>query len=312
VSIRLIAIDIDGTLLPASGPISPRTCAALRRAEAHGLEIVIATGRRQAFALPWVRHIGLRKNGVVISSNGAVMRRYDGVLLDRRFLPVEVARELCGQMRGYGTLVFTFDREGAVVRGSDALVIEDLKRSDVRLQKWIQANRSHIVEIAPIERAFDSGESPIQGMLCGSVRQMKQAQERLLDGPLGGQISMHRTEYAARDMSILDLLPLGCSKGTALHQLAQERGLDRPAIMAIGDNLNDVEMLDYAGRGVLMANADGEMLGMADEHGWERTGSCDDDGVAQVIEALLRDPSYASSEGNRESPEHEDKIAEWA
>jgi Cof subfamily protein (haloacid dehalogenase superfamily) len=320
VSIRLIAVDIDGTLLPSSGaPIGQRTCAALRAAEAHGLEIVIATGRRQAFAAPWIRSIGLRKNGVVISSNGAVTRRFDGALMERQFLPVEVARGLCGRMRGYGTLVFTFDREGPAADGSGALVIEDLKRSGGRLARWVEANRSQLTEITPIERAFDSGEAPIQGMLCGSVRQMKEAQARLLAGELGSQVSMHRTEYAAKDLSILDLLPLGCSKGTALERLARERGLDRQAIMAIGDNFNDVEMLDYAGRGVLMANADGEMLAMADERGWEQTGSCDDDGVAQVIEPLLRDAPYTSAgssgadaDSNHESAEREDKIAEWA
>jgi Cof subfamily protein (haloacid dehalogenase superfamily) len=311
VSIRLVAIDIDGTLLPSSGgPISQRTCAALRAAEAQGIEIVIATGRRQAFAVPRIRPIGLRKNGVVISSNGAVMRHFNGALLDRQFLDVETARRLCGQLRGHGTLVFTFDREGP-----GAMVIEDLACFDKRLARWVEANRSHLAGIAPLERAFDSGEAPIQGMLCGGVRQMKEVQERLLAGELGGRLSMHRTEYAEKDLSILDLLPLGCSKGTALESLVRRRGLGRDEVMAIGDNLNDFEMLAYAGRGVLMANAGDEMLGMAGERGWEQTGSCDEDGVAQIVETLLRNAPNVpanSPEGGPEGSGHEDKIAEWA
>jgi Cof subfamily protein (haloacid dehalogenase superfamily) len=315
VSIRLIAIDIDGTLLPTSGgPISQRNGAALRAAEAQGIEIVIATGRRQAFAVPRIQPLGLRSNGVVISSNGAVVRRSGGELLDRRFLDIETARALCGQTRSYGTLVFTFDREGA-----GSLVIEDLHRFNKRLAGWVEANRHDLVGIAPLEHAFGSGEAPIQGMLCGGVGQMKEVQERLLAGELGGRLSMHRTEYAVRDLSILDLLPWGCSKGTALEGLARWRGLGQDEVMAIGDNLNDWEMLDYAGRGVLMANAGDEMLAIAGERGWECTGSCDEDGVAQVVEALLgiAPPIPANStggdaNGNPEGAGREDKIPEWA
>jgi Cof subfamily protein (haloacid dehalogenase superfamily) len=311
VTIRLIAIDIDGTLLPSSGgPISERTGRALRACEAQGIEIVIATGRRQAFALPWIQSLGLGRNGVVISSNGAVTRRFDGELLDRRFLAIETARGLCGLIRGHGTLVFTFDRQG-----SGALVMENLHRFDQRLAGWVEANRSDLIGIVPLERAFDSGEAPIQGMLCGTVKQMRQIEERLIAGELGGQLSMHRTEYAARDLSILDLLPEGCSKGTALESLAREWGIRPDEVMAIGDNLNDCEMLDYAGRGVLMANAGGEMLAMAGERGWELTGSCDEDGVAQIAETLLRDlpkSQSGSPDSNPGSSGREDKIAEWA
>ena len=82
-SIQLIAIDIDGTLMPSAGPrISPRNCAALQAAEAAGIEIVIATGRRQAYAMPLIAQVGLSEDSVMISSNGAVVRGFDGTLLD--------------------------------------------------------------------------------------------------------------------------------------------------------------------------------------------------------------------------------------
>jgi HAD superfamily hydrolase (TIGR01484 family) len=104
VSIRLIAIDIDGTLTRSTGPeISARNRAALRAAEAAGIEIVISTGRREAFAMPLIAPVGLSGESVMISSNGAVVRGFDGKLLDRRFLPVETARGLCAALRGYGT-----------------------------------------------------------------------------------------------------------------------------------------------------------------------------------------------------------------
>src|SRR6201996_7162742 len=151
--IRLIAIDIDGTLMPSRGPrISSRNCEALRAAEAAGVEVVISTGRRQAYAMPLIAPIGLSEDSVMISSNGAVIRGFDGTLLDRRFLAVETARTLCQQLRGNGTLVFTFDREG-----QGGLVIESLRHLAARIERWVESNRPHLLEVNPIEHAFSTG-----------------------------------------------------------------------------------------------------------------------------------------------------------
>jgi Cof subfamily protein (haloacid dehalogenase superfamily) len=309
VSIRLIAIDIDGTLMPSTGPgISSRNCAALRAAEAAGIEIVIATGRRQAYAMPLIAQVGLDENSVMISSNGAVVRGFDGQLLDRRFLPVETARQLCVALRGYGTMVFTFDREG-----TGALVIESLQQLHARIDRWVEANRPYLVEMQPLERAFDAGEEPIQGMVCGTVAEMLAAQRQLLLSEVGGQIAMHRTEYAARNLSILDLLPPGCSKGAALDSLARIRGLERSQIMAIGDNLNDLEMLEYAGRAVVMANAGEEVLSLAMRRGWEITASNNDDGVALAVEEVVRQTlAKRDAEGNGGQEIADNAMVEFA
>jgi Cof subfamily protein (haloacid dehalogenase superfamily) len=309
VSIRLIAIDIDGTLVSSAGPkISPRNCAALRAAEAAGIEVVIATGRRQAYAMPLIAQVGLNEEAVMISSNGAVVRGFDGELLDRRFLPVETARRLCVGLRGYGTLVFTFDREGV-----GALVIESLPQLHARIERWVDANRPYLVEIQPIERAFDTGEEPIQGMICGTVAEMVAAEKQLKLSEVGGQIAMHRTEYPARNLSILDLLPPGCSKGAALDSLARIRGLKPEQIMAIGDNLNDLEMLAYAGRAVVMANASQEMRDVAQRRGWELTASNDDDGVALAVEQVLRQQaSDQGADGNGEEEEVDSSMVQFA
>jgi Cof subfamily protein (haloacid dehalogenase superfamily) len=309
VSIRLIAIDIDGTLMPSGGPrISPRNCAALQAAEAAGIEIVISTGRRQAYAMPLVAQVGLSEDSVMISSNGAVVRGFDGTLLDRRFLPVETARALSALLRGYGTAVFTFDREG-----TGALVIENMHQLHARIDRWVEANRPYLLEVQPIERAFDGGEEPIQGMVCGTVAEMIVAEKQLLLSNVAELVAMHRTEYAARNLSILDLLPPGCSKGAALHSLAGIRGLERDQIMAIGDNLNDLEMLEYAGRAVVMANASDEILALARQRGWEITASNDDDGVALAVEEVLRQaPALQDAEGNSEEQVAAAAVVEFA
>jgi HAD superfamily hydrolase (TIGR01484 family) len=245
---------------------------------------------------------------VMISSNGAVVRGFDGQLLDRRFLPVETARQLSVALRGHGTMVFTFDREG-----TGALVIESMQQLHARIDRWVEANRPYLVEVQPIERAFDAGEEPIQGMICGTVAEMIAAEKQLLASDLAGQIAMHRTEYASRNLSILDLLPPGCSKGAALDSLARIRGLEREQIMAIGDNLNDLEMLDFAGRSVVMANASEEILALALRRGWEVTASNDDDGVALAVEEVVRRALAAQdADGNGDGAIAGNAVVEFA
>jgi hypothetical protein len=96
-----------------------------------------------------------------------------------------------------------------------------------------------------------------------------------------------RTEYPARDISILDLMPLGISKGWALERLATRLSIDRKETMAIGDNWNDATMLEWAGQGIVMANAAQELRTLAKMRGWKQAPSNDDDGVAVVLERAV-------------------------
>ncbi|HEY6448740.1 MAG TPA: HAD family hydrolase [Acidobacteriaceae bacterium] len=281
--IRMIAVDIDGTLLPSVGTdISPRNCRALTEAQASGIEIVIATGRRQAYAKPLLIPIGLEPHTVLITSNGTVTRTLAGDLIDRFFLPVETARALCPALRPFGATVFTFDGEGP-----GELVLESLAPLHARIALWVEANRPWIREVQPLERAFDSGEAPVQAMVCGALEAMARAVASLAAGDLAPHIAMHRTEYPARDLTILDILPPGCSKGTALERHAQRRGISREAILAIGDNWNDLEMLQAAGHAVVMANGAPDLVAMARRVGWTVAPANNADGVAAVVESVL-------------------------
>jgi hydroxymethylpyrimidine pyrophosphatase-like HAD family hydrolase len=291
---RLIAIDIDGTLLPTSGTtISRRNCRALREAQAAGLHIVIATGRRHQYAEPVLEQVGLSPRTVMISSNGSVVRHFDGVLIQRNLLTVASARALCPALRPFGeTMVFTFDRER-----EPTLVVESVASLHRSIGAWVESNRHDMVEIAPLESAFDQGEAPIQGMLCGNIARVRAAQRALEGMDLAAGITMHRTEYAERDLGILDLLPPRCSKGHALEDYARSLGLEAAEVMAIGDNFNDLAMLEYAGQAVLMKNAGSEMQALASRHGWAITLSNDEDGVAEVLEPLIRSAQQAGGVG---------------
>jgi Cof subfamily protein (haloacid dehalogenase superfamily) len=281
--VRLVAIDMDGTLLQSFAPaVSARTARALRKVQQAGIIVAIATGRRQAYAAPLLGSLDLRADMPLITSNGAVTRTLAGEPMDRCHLPAAVARELCGLLRGFGAVVFTFDRPGP-----GELVLENLQQAHDRIALWVEANRASIAEVRPLEDAFRDGEDPIQGMVCGTVDEMKAAEAALRGSSLFANCECARTEYPARNLSILDLLPLGVSKGKALEQLAARLGVGRLETMAIGDNWNDVEMLEWAGQAVLMGNASTELRTMAKLRGWKQAPPNDEDGVAVILEREL-------------------------
>lgn len=281
--VRLVAIDMDGTLLPTfSQTISRRNAEALRTAQQAGIIIAIATGRRTAYTAPLLDGLGLRADTPLITSNGAVTRTLAGEPLDRSQLPAHVARALCGLLRPFGTLVFTFDRSG---RGE--LVLEDLEQAHSRIALWVEANRNAIEVVKPLEKALPEGEDPIQGMVTGALEKMKQAEKALKASDWNRSCEAIRTEYPARDLSILDLLPPGVSKGWALERLAANLGVDRKETMAIGDNWNDVDMLEWAGQAVIMGNAAEDLRVLAKMRGWKQAPPNNEDGVAVTLERAI-------------------------
>jgi Cof subfamily protein (haloacid dehalogenase superfamily) len=281
--IRLVAIDMDGTLLPTlEQKVSQRNSKALRAAQEAGITVAIATGRRAAYTLPLLEGLGLRADTPLITSNGAVTCMLNGQPIDRCLMKSSVARGLCGLLRPFGAVVFTFDRPG---RGE--LVLEDLEQAHGRIAMWIEANRNAIEVVKPLELALASGDDPIQGMAAGSITKMRDAESALKASEWALECGSARTEYPARDLSILDLLPPGVSKGSALEQLATRLGVNRKETMAIGDNWNDVHMLEWAGQGIVMANASQELRTLAQTRGWKRAPSNDDDGVAMILEEAI-------------------------
>ncbi len=281
--VRLVAVDMDGTLLPTFGQVvSRRSAAALRAVQEAGIALTVATGRRAAYTAPLLEGVGLRAETPLITSNGAVTRTLAGEAIDRCHLDARVARGLCGILRPFGAVVFTFDRPG---RGE--LVLENLEQAHGRIAMWVEANRNAIEVVEPLERALENGDDPIQGMVAGSMDKMKQAERALRASEWSEACECVRTEYPARDLSIVDLLPPGVSKGWALERLAARLGVDRKETMAIGDNWNDLGMLEWAGQAVVMGNAADELRAMAKLRGWKQAPLNDHDGVAQVLESML-------------------------
>jgi Cof subfamily protein (haloacid dehalogenase superfamily) len=281
--VRLVAIDMDGTLLPDfSTIVSPRNQRALLEAQQAGITVAIATGRRQAFTAPLLSEVGLRAETPLITSNGAVTRTFAGERIDFTHLSPVIARGLVGVLRGLGLLVFTLDKST-----KPDLVVEDIDVVKGRLGKWVESNRESIAVVSPIEDALGDDVDLIQGMAAGTIAEMQEAERRLANCNWAGEFECIRTAYPGNDLSILDLLPKGVSKSSALARLAERIGVPQEETMAIGDNWNDETMLDWAGTGVLMGNASEELREMAPGRGWLVGPTNVNDGVAVMLEAAI-------------------------
>ena len=273
--IRLLAIDIDGTLLNPQIQISDTDMAALRRAHSEGVEVILVTGRRHRFALPIAQQLGF--DLWLVSSNGAVTRSLSGETFHRDLLPLETCRKLCEAMREFrGNTVLTFD-----IEGKGAIVLERLDELTGSIQRWLEKNLEFIEFVIPLERTLTT--DPVQIMFCGPIARMRQALDRLAVCGAENDITVLRTEYPLRDLSIVDVLNQGCSKGHALERWAKYRGIPREQVMAIGDNYNDIEMLAFAGMPFIMGNASEELRG----RGWPVTLGNDQNGVAAALEQVL-------------------------
>lgn len=272
-SLRLIAIDIDGTLLSPEFRVSETDLATLRRAHSQGIEVILVTGRRHTFALPIAQQLGF--DLWLISSNGAVTRSLAGETFHRDLLPEATCRELLGVMQEFrGQTVLTFDSNRA-----GTIVIERLDLLEASIKRWLEKNMQYIQFVVPIEDALTT--DPVQAMFCGPVADMQRVL-RVLES-CGLPITVLRTEYPGRDLSIVDVLNAGCSKGHALERWANYRGITRDQVMAVGDNYNDIEMLEFAGHPFIMGNASKELR----SRGWKLTRSNAESGVSAAIEHVL-------------------------
>jgi hydroxymethylpyrimidine pyrophosphatase-like HAD family hydrolase len=173
-----------------------------------------------------------------------------------------------------GQTVLTFDSNGP-----GTIVIERLEYLEGSIQRWLEKNMQYIKFVVPIENALTT--DPVQAMFCGPIADMQRVLQVL--GSCGLPITVLRTEYPGRDLSIVDVLNADCSKGHALERWANYRQITRDQVMAIGDNYNDIEMLAFAGHPFIMGNASEELRG----RGWTLTRTNAESGVSAAVEHLL-------------------------
>lgn len=278
--IRLVAIDLDGTLLDTRWRVPEANRQAIRRAIERGVHVVLVTGRRFDFTRSIIER--LPSNIGVIVNNGALIKSSDGVTLLRRLLPRAVARSVLEATRAFRThAALVFDRPATA-----QVVFEQIAWEDPIRRGYFERNRQYLSEISPLEDALT--EDPIQVMYTGAVEDMRRLVVMLRAFAFAADFSVAVAEYEDRNFSIVDIIDRTCSKASALGEWAGRLGVGRDEILAIGDNLNDREMLEFAGLAVVMANA----VPALKKLGWPVTLSNDNGGVAAAIERyVLNDDS---------------------
>jgi Cof subfamily protein (haloacid dehalogenase superfamily) len=266
---RLIALDLDGTLLPRSKILTERSRRAVRSARESGAEVVLATGKTFHLAARYAEELGL--SGPVIALDGALVRDWPSEETQASWtVPPGRVRVALEALDGLDLRPFIAD-------GGDRLVVhEDLEPWTGLLR--VYAERIHVTSRP--ESSLD-GDPHLLAFL-GPERAAEEGRRRLakLDED-GLQVFFEAMPH--RDVSLLSLSPR-VDKGAALREVAAWMGVPREEVAAVGDWRNDVGMIEWAGTGLAMAGADPEVVAVADA---VLPGSSEEDGVAAWLEELF-------------------------
>lgn len=283
--IKLLALDLDGTLLDSKGKIPEANKLAIRKAEEIGVLVTIATGRRFRDARPV--GLELELNAPLITHNGALLKFAESLeTVSASLLPNETVCEILRIGREFGAEALL----SADPHGKGTLLYETVSDDNIPLQKYIVWSKhlhgaeaeEAIHHVEKLEDVLDETET-VHISFSGRCAAMAELQ-KILDKELKDKVMLLATVYPKMDFTLLDILPPDASKGIGLEKLATFENLTAENVMVCGDNFNDLQMLEYAGTAVLMANAAPELLA---NPRYKRTLSNDENGVAAAIEKFI-------------------------
>jgi Cof subfamily protein (haloacid dehalogenase superfamily) len=270
--VKMLAMDIDGTLLDSQWKLPEANRLAIVEAAARGIEVLLVTGRRFDFARPVAEELECEL--LLIVNNGALIKSLSGETHLRHLLPRATAKMVLEATRAHRTgAAVIFDRPKA-----RQIMLESLDWNDPSRRQYYERNSEYIGQVASLESCLED-DDPIQVMFTGPFEEMRKALAILQELPEADTYSLAITEYEAKNFSILDVISRNCSKGTTLEEWARRRGIARHEVMAVGDNWNDHEMLEFAGYPVVMGNSIPELK----LRGWPITLSNDEAGLAAAI-----------------------------
>ncbi|VBB05469.1 cof protein [Lucifera butyrica] len=259
-SIRLIAVDLDDTLLNAAVGISPHTQDVIRQAVAKGIAVTVATGRMHCSALPYAQQLGL--DVPLITYNGAMIRRsLSGETLLHVPIEQEIAREVLSLFRSRGWYIQTYTQDKLYV-------------AEINAKARYYENLAGVKAIPVGDELYTMSELPTKMLAMAEPEEISRIQH-VMQGLFGDRLSM-----ATSKPNYLEMVAPGVNKGKSLAFLAAMLNIPREEVMAIGDSHNDLDMIQYAGWGVAMGNAADKVKAAARLV----TRSNEEDGVAEAIE----------------------------
>ncbi len=283
--IKLLALDLDGTLLNSRGEISEKNIEAIQKAEQRGVLVTIATGRRFRDALPVAFQLNL--NAPVICHNGALLKYAESLeTVAVSILLKETVGEILrvGKMHGGDALL------SADPRGKGVLLYDTVSKDNIPLQKYIAWSKRlhgaeaenavhHVENLSKMIADHETVHISFSGA-CAAMADL----EAVLQTELKDSVNILTTVYPRLDFTLVDILPPDASKGIGVEKLALLNNLTAENVMVMGDNFNDLEMLEYAGTPVIMGNAAPPLLENPKYH---QTLSNDESGVALAIEKFI-------------------------
>lgn len=263
-AIRLVAVDLDDTLLDSGGTISPRTLETIAACRRAGVTVTIASGRMFCSLVPFADRIG--DNLPIIAYNGGLVRESrTGHTLCHRPIDETLAAEVLALCRDRRWYVQTYLDDRLYVESRD----DDRARAYEKLAD---------ITAVPLGDAYwDLRGEPTKMLLIDDAERMAAIAAEMRER-FRGRLSLPRSKPG-----FLEVVDRGVDKGRALAFLADRMGLNREEVMAVGDGENDVAMLHWAGLGVAVANGAALALEKADVV----TASNDDEGLAQALERYV-------------------------
>jgi len=261
--VGLVACDLDGTLLAADLVIRERTRHAIASARAAGVRVTIATGRMFQSALPYARAAGIEEP-LICYQGAAVVDPTTAEFLRHEPIPLPAARDAITTVQDAGFSL-------------NAYVDDELYVASITPEAQRYAEFQHL-RVHPVGDLLEwLSEPPTKLVAVGVPEELDALKEELLPR-LGARL------HIAKSLSIfLEFSHKGVTKGSGLAYVAERLDVDQANVVSFGDAENDVELLEWAGYGVAMANADERLRDLADLV----CPSAEEEGVAQVLEAYL-------------------------
>ncbi len=274
---RLLALDLDGTVLDPAGDLTDDVRDAVAAARASGLRVVLCTGRRFRTALPVAQELSL--SGAIVVNNGVLVKDLaSGRTLSHRYLSDGVSAEVLALVREAGSpLVYVDAYEERI-----DILIEDYGRAHPFQREYLEDNTDFTRVVDDLENI--GRDDVIMMSTMGDEATLRALRSRA-ERDLGDRVRMHSLINKNYRGQILEFLAPGTGKWPALRRIATDEGIDPRQIAAVGDDDNDVEMIRGAGLGIAMGNAVDSAKAAADHV----TRSNAEGGVVEAIERVLEE-----------------------
>ncbi len=267
---KMLVTDMDYTLLNKEKKVSDRNREALRRAMEKGVHMVVATGRIYTSARIYAKLLGL--DTPIIASNGALIKDASKTIF-RDILSQDTVREMLRLCHKYGVYCHFFTE--------NTIYSEKLINVSLRYTEW---NKYMGEEDQVRIRIVDDGEEIVEAAKSEVLKAVVfDDDDEKIQKQRDGIMETGIVSVSQSMKHNLEVMNKGVTKGNAVRILAQMYGINREEIIAIGDNENDISMIEYAGLGIAMGNAE-EILKRAADH---VTGDYQEDGVAEAIEKFI-------------------------